>query len=894
MLTVVLVIANLFAWQWINPAQFLPAWYDKVPGVAYSGYRLGQDPTKERFPSEEQLREDMRLLNRFTDRIRTYTTLDNEMVPRLAAEYGLKITAGAWLDKRTDNNALELAMLAAEARANRNVDRVMVGNEAVLRGDLTPTQLADYIREVKAKVRQPVSTAEPWHVWLRYPQLGRSVDFITVHLLPYWEGLPIHMAVDYVFERLDELQAAYPKKRIVIGEVGWPSRGDRRDGAVASPDNQALFVREFLLRAAMRGLDFYFMEAFDQPWKVDHEGRAGAYWGLFNVDRTPKFPLAGPVFGDPHWTIKAGVSALLAIPLMLWFAHRFRRFSLTGRIFFCTLIQLSCALAVWLVCLPFGHYLGPLDWAMLGVLLPALVAMIAILLANGFEFTEVLWSRGFLRRFPAKPSNRAGVQSLRGSTKPEPFVSVHVPTHNEPPDMVIATLASLQRLDYDAFEVLVIDNNTKDAALYEPVRAWCAQAGANFRFFHLDDWPGFKAGALNFALRETDPRTEIVGVVDADYVVEPGWLRRLVGHFDEANVAVVQAPQAHRDYAQSPFQRMCNWEFDGFFRIGMHHRNERNAIIQHGTMTLVRATALRLTGQWAEWCICEDAELGLRLMQHGYETRYVDEVLGRGLAPADFKAFKSQRMRWAFGAMQILKAHWGWLTRKGPLTLGQRYHFLTGWFSWFADALHFVFTTAALVWTAGMIALPKYFSMPLPLFIVPVLAFFACKALFGPLLYRSRVPCSYADMLGASLASMGLSHAIARGVFAGLTQKRGTFIRTAKGVKGAGWLRAFAPVREELLMVLALAIAVAGFVDAMGTHNYEALLWVTVLAAQSIPYLSSLACAAISARDAERMQVTAPAEVPRPSAVVIPLHPATAPHPARNAEVLAFARPPRL
>lgn len=875
-LTIALVVLNIVAWQWINPAQILPVWYGKVPGVAYSGFRIGQDPNRDRFPTEAELREDMTILARFTDRIRTYTTLDNEAAPRLAAEYGLRVTAGAWLDKRLENNEMELAMLIAEAKANPHVDRLMVGNESILRGDMTPKEVAAYIREVKAKVKGvPVSTAEPWHVWLRYPELARTVDFITVHLLPYWEGLPVTEAVDYVFDRLNELQEAYPKKRIVIGEVGWPSRGDRRDGSVASPENQAQFIREFLLRAAMRGVEFYFMEAFDQPWKIEHEGRAGAYWGLFNADRSPKFSLDGPVVPDPHWSIKAGVSALLAIPLMLGFATRFRRFSLAGKVFFCTLIQAGCALAVWLVCLPFGHYLGPLDWAMLAILLPALVAMISILLANGFEFTEVLWNRGWQRRFAPRAL-------APGET--EPFVSIHLPCYNEPPDMVIATLASLQRLDYRNFEVLVVDNNTKDPAVWAPVKSWCEKAGPQFRFFHLDDWPGFKAGALNFALRETDPRAEVVGVVDADYVVEPNWLSTLVPHFAESKVAVVQAPQAHRDYEHSPFQRMCNWEFDGFFRIGMHHRNERNAIIQHGTMTLVRATALRSTGGWAEWCICEDAELGLRLMHHGFETRYVDAVLGRGLAPADFKAFKTQRMRWAFGAMQILKGRWSWLVKKGPLDGGQRYHFLTGWFSWFADALHLVFTTGALLWTAGMIALPKYFSMPLTLFLIPVLGFFACKALFGPVLYRARVDCSWADVLGASLASMGLSHAIARGVFAGLIQKKGTFIRTTKGVAGGGWLGAFAPVREEGLMVVAFVIAIVGFIDRMGTHNYEALLWIGVLAAQAIPYLSSLACAAIAARDAERQRRSeaAPRTTPdlRPSATVIPM-PLTSPLPAR-------------
>ncbi len=236
----------------------------------------------------------------------------------------------------------------------------------------------------------------------------------------------------------------------------------------------------------------------------------------------------------------------------------------------------------------------------------------------------------------------------------------------------------------------------------------------------------------------------------------PTGSKALTGYFADPKVAVVQCPQAHRDWEHNAFRRMTNWEYDGFFRIGMHHRNERNAIIQHGTMTMVRRGALEATGGWSEWTICEDAELGLRLMHAGYDTIYVDEIMGRGLTPADFTAYKSQRYRWAFGAMQILKARWHWMTGRGPLTAGQRFHFLTGWFSWFADALHLAFTLLALLWTAGMIGLPEYFNLPLDLFIYPILGFFVFKAVFGLWLYRVRVPCSWKDTIAASIAAMGL------------------------------------------------------------------------------------------------------------------------------------------
>jgi cellulose synthase/poly-beta-1,6-N-acetylglucosamine synthase-like glycosyltransferase len=197
--------------------------------------------------------------------------------------------------------------------------------------------------------------------------------------------------------------------------------------------------------------------------------------------------------------------------------------------------------------------------------------------------------------------------------------------------MVIATIDRLLGLDWPAFEVLVVDNNTGDPALWEPVQAHVnarraaapragqtTSSGPGLRFFHLPSWPGYKAGALNVALAQSDPRAEWVAVVDADYLVKPGWLRALAGHFADPTVAVVQSPQAHRDWAGSHLRRMMNWEYDGFFRIGMHHRQERDAAIQHGTMTLIRAAALRSVGGWDAGSVCEDTELGLRLLRQGF------------------------------------------------------------------------------------------------------------------------------------------------------------------------------------------------------------------------------------------------------------------------------------
>lgn len=844
LLTLLVAGANLVLWAIVDRPVNVPDWNGKIGGFAFSAFQRYQTPLKRIYPTEEEIERDLKQIAQYSKRLRTYSAVESTTIPPLAKKYDLQVMAGAWLDRNPEKNERELDALFDAVNKNDNINRVIIGNEAMLRTDVSADELIVYLDRARAHLRVPVSTAEPWHVWLKNPKLVKHVDFITVHLLPYWEAQPRKDAMGYVLMRYEELKRLYPDKPIVIGEVGWPSSGNRFMSATPSIPNEAHFIREWLNVAERLDLDYYLMEAFDQPWKeAAGEGRVGAYWGIFGADRQLKFPLTGPVVDDPTWVWKALIGSLIALLPMFWFARHFIRFRFFGLLFFCSLIQLSASLLVWSTTLPYNFYLDPFDWTMLLILLPAQVAIVLILLINGFEFTEVIWRPRWIRHF--------GLLAPK-CDESQPFVSIHLACCNEPPEMVILTLDSLVALDYENYEVLVLDNNTKDEKIWRPVEEHCHKLGNKFRFFHLEPWPGFKAGALNFGLKETDPRAEIVAAIDADYVVRPDWLKALTGYFHDPKVAIVQCPQAHRDWEHNAFRRMCNWEYDGFFRIGMHHRNERNAIIQHGTMTMVRRDALENTGAWSEWTICEDAELGLRLMHEGYETIYVDEIMGRGLTPADFTAYKSQRYRWAFGAMQILKARWGWMTKKSPLTQGQRFHFLTGWFSWFADALHLVFTLLALGWTAGMIGLPQFFSLPLDLFLVPLIGFFILKAAFGIILYRVRVPCSWKDTIGASIASMALSHAIARGIFLGLWKKKGEFVRTAKSRRLNRRPSAFASVREELLIFIAINLGIIGMLHSIGIQYVEGKLWISILAAQAIPYLSALIGAGVAAYSGEK------------------------------------------
>ncbi len=846
---VVLVAAlNVGGWVlWNLPTEEMP-WYGSLNGVSFSPYREGQDPEAGIHPNREQINRDLALLADKVRSVRIYSALDGlDQVPLLAATYGLNVTGGVWLDKRVERNREDLQAAIDMAEANPNVRRMIVGNEVVLRADMSVEELIGYLRQARQSLDIPVSTAEPWHVWLKHPELVEEVDFIAVQLLPYWEKVLIDEALDYVLMRYRELQDAFPGKPILISEVGWPTNGSRYGGAEPGLTNQTTFIRQFLYAAAARDIDYFVMEAFDQPWKRRTEGSAGPYWGLFDVDRNQKFSFTkAQIIEHSLWKLQAGLSLLLAFPIMAWFAVKHPEFRLRGHLFYGVLIQVAITLIVATAFVPTSIYLSVGGMSMMTAMILAQMALLAVVLINGFEFTEVLWKAKWKRNF--RPLDIRRDRSF-------PKVSLHLACYNEPPELVIETLNSLARLDYPDFEVLVIDNNTKDPAVWQPLEAHCAKLGERFRFFHLDNWPGYKAGALNYGLSQTAPDAQIVGVVDADYVVEPDWLIRLTPYFDDPKVGFVQAPQDHRGWANDMFKAMCNWEYAGFFNIGMIHRNERDAIIQHGTMTLIRREALERAGNWGEWCICEDTELGLRMMMKGYQSVYVNHVFGRGVTPDSFAAYKTQRFRWAFGAVQILRRYWTAMLpfTRSPLTSAQKFHFVTGWLPWFADGLHLVFTMGALVWSIGLILLPRYFEFPMPVFLLSVLVMFALKVTHSFVLYHARVPCNLTQRVGAAVASISLTHVIGRAMLAGLVSRGGRpFLRTPKAENQPALIQALAMAREEGMIMLALWMAAVAVGLSYGTDLREAAYWVGLLLVQSLPYAAAVAMALVAAMPATR------------------------------------------
>ena len=841
-----LLVAAAFAavtfsiWGLSNRPVQEPPWPSSVAGMSFSPIREGNDPTKEIYPTNEEIDQDIALLHGKVRSIRTYGvggTLAN--IPELARKYDMKVTVGAWLTHDLAKNEKEIKKLIDIARANpTTVDRVMVGNEAILTGELTAEEIDNYIDRVKAQLPGiPVSTGEPWHVWIANPEMGDHADFIAVHLLPYWEGIDLNNAIDYIKNCYKILSDTFPTTPILIAEVGWPSNGRTRNSAIASEANEATFLRRFLDLAEKEKYDYFIMEAFDQTWKADSEGSVGAYWGVYNVFRIQKFAFTEPVVKIPHWPILAALSITVAIITLWLLLIDSSTLRSRGRSFLAAIANGVGVGVVWAVYDYANQYLTPMAVVVGIVLALGYLGITLVLLAEAHEMAEASWTTKRRRLFTqaaAKPDGNGGLS--------QPKVSIHVPAYNEPPEMLKETLDALARLEYPNFEVVLVDNNTKDPEVWQPVEAYCRELGSRFRFFHVDPLKGYKAGALNYALDNTAPDAEIIAVIDSDYQVNPAWLKDLIPHFANPSIGFVQAPQDYRDGDENFFKTMCKAEYEGFFHIGMVTRNDRNAIIEHGTMTMIRTSVLKGVGGWAEWCITEDAELGLKIFEHGYEGAYVEESYGKGLMPDTFLDYKKQRARWAYGAIQILKQHYRELLGSLPTKLnrGQRYHFLAGWLPWIADGINLFYTLAAIIWSGAMILDPLHIDPPLAFFMLPPIILFVFKIVKLAYLYRFRMRTSILLTMAAALSGLALSHTIAKAVLTGFVTKNLPFFRTPKCEDSPAVVRALAAVIEEIVIAVALWIGILGVVMRQGEDTQSTVLWASVLFIQSLPYLAAI------------------------------------------------------
>jgi exo-beta-1,3-glucanase (GH17 family)/cellulose synthase/poly-beta-1,6-N-acetylglucosamine synthase-like glycosyltransferase len=831
---VLLFVTAVHAAMWgaLRDKQQAPDFTGVLPSVSYAPFEGTGHPDVDNIPSVEKIRADMKKLAPLTRAIRLYSSTGGvELVPPIAAEFGLKVTVGAWIDKNAERNEREIDAAINLARHNSNVIGVVVGNETVYRGEQKVDDLIELIKRVKKSVNVPVTTGEIWNIWRDNPELASYVDFIAAHVLPYWENFTDKQAVDQAVYIYQMLRDKFPGKRIVIAEFGWPSAGYNLRSADPGPFEQAVVLRNFATRAEAIGMEYNIVEAIDQPWKF-FEGGVGPYWGILNAAREPKFAWTGPVINPDYWklaTIAVLVGILMSLPIL-----RLAEATVLQSLMLSTAANGIGAWAATVFAYWNGHYFvfGSAFALTLGLIL--LVPLMLIAMARIEEIAAIAFGRS-PRRLLVKDAPVAGDGAF-------PKVSIHVPAYFEPPEMLKQTLDAVSRLDYPNFECVVIINNTPDPAFWQPIQDHCRALGERFKFINAEKVEGFKAGALRIAMERTAADAEIIGIIDADYVVQPDWLKDLVPVFADPRVGLVQAPQDHRDGDRSLMHYVMNGEYAGFFDIGMVQRNEANAIIVHGTMCLMRRAAMDMAGGWAGDTICEDTDLGLAIIEHGWLTHYTNHRYGHGLLPDTYEAFKKQRHRWAYGGFQIVKKHWRrFLPGASRLSPDQRREFALGWLNWLgAESLGVLVAILNLIWVP-IVAFADI-AIPDKILTLPIIAAFVVSLVHFVVLYRLRVPAKWGRMLGAMVTAMSVQWTVSRAVANGLITEHLAFARTSKGGFSLVSVE-FQAFWEAVIGVLLLVGAAVLVVTNSFKEVREIYVFAAVLVLESLPFLSAVAIA---------------------------------------------------
>lgn len=492
--------------------------------------------------------------------------------------------------------------------------------------------------------------------------------------------------------------------------------------------------------------------------------------------------------------LAVGATAVLGAAV-LGTGPRLARFHSSGAALLASFVALVPTSLAWLLHFTLTTPVSDTTRVLMLAALPFSVILLPVMMVRTYENWEAIIRRDWARPRHARQGPRPGLP---------PRVCIHVPAHAEPPEVVIATLDSLARLQYSNFEVLVIDNNTLDETLWRPVEVHCAHLGSRFRFLHVEGTEGAKAGALNYALDHTDPACELIAVVDADYQVEPTFLADTVAFFDDPAMGFVQTPHAYRDWESNAFHRMCQWEYASFFVTGMVSRNERNAGITVGTMCVIRRDALEQVGRWATWCLTEDSELAVRIHAAGYSSVYLSQVYGRGVIPDTFAGYRKQRFRWTYGPVSELFRHYRlYLPRRwrqpSAMSRAQRIHHATHGLYGIATGLSLLALPLAFATAASMITHSERVPVPQPLWLAVTLLLVSDIAIRW-ITYRKLLHARFSEWIGGMLATAALAHVV---MIANLTAMIGRAVpwqRTDKFRRRGRGLTALSAARQETIL----------------------------------------------------------------------------------------------
>ncbi len=261
---------------------------DGIHGFCYSIYEEGQKPGDT--ITEEQIRRRMVILKEHSDWVRTFSCIEgNELVPKVAKEYGMKTLVGAWLGSDEEKNRQELDGLYKLADEGL-VDIAAVGNEVLYRDDLSEKKLIEYIQEAKDRLPAiPVGYVDAYYEFVQKPAITELCDVILCNCYPYWEGTSYEDSLQHMRQMYYQAKSVAGNKRVIITETGWPSDGESLGGAIPGKENALRYFINANLWCQDEDIEVFYFSSFDEDWKKSDEGEVGAYWGVWDSNGNLKY-----------------------------------------------------------------------------------------------------------------------------------------------------------------------------------------------------------------------------------------------------------------------------------------------------------------------------------------------------------------------------------------------------------------------------------------------------------------------------------------------------------------------------------------------------------------------------------------------------------------------------
>lgn len=657
--------------------------------------------------SKDHIKKSLTKVKQISNCVRLYSVSSGfEFVPEIAQSLNMDVIVGVWLSQNKQKNEIEISNLISILKNQSNIKMIVVGNETLLMDQFSVEELISYIKLVRQKIDAlprinniPITTAETMIEWVTYPELADHVDVVGLHSLAFWQGMASSTPYDVMSEMY--LLESYVGKPVVLLEVGWPTNGPNINDAKTGIVEQSEYLNFIHSVLSKEGIFYNVIEGFDVSDKAQTgEGLIGIHWGILDGQGEFKqiFSLKFLILFISLYLFLISTVLLYAKPIL--FNEKYFSLPTIFSIVFMATIT-ACIVVVF-----HQLYVHSFIFYQLVFVLLVIYGFFEI----SIKFLQWIFSRDLKNDLISNIENRGSLRDLENRFGK---VSILIAAKDESPPQSVETIKSCLSQTYEDLEVIYFDNNSKDMSGFDYVSDYFKNIDkSKLKLIYESNVDGFKAGALNFALKKISKESKYVAVLDSDYVAYNTWIEMSLRYL-KLDTGFVQFPQSYdldrsSCFSESTVQnsniskiilKSTTIEQDFVFNVIYPFRAFLGDIIQNGTLVLIPIKYL--SKGWPTYSICEDAALGVEIVYQGGKSVYVPMVQGKGIAPNNFKSLRKQRFRWVFGSIQILKY---FVTHLRTISFKTSVLYMIDWSNWVMHALYPVLFTSSFglvlfVWT---------------------------------------------------------------------------------------------------------------------------------------------------------------------------------------------------